>query len=207
MARILACTLLAVLPAACATAPPRPASPPPTPPGVFPILHAVPPVPHENLAKGVLREDLEVRTTNWSPTPAVITDGTSPEIVLGPKTRLSFAGDAQGNTGWKVDNFLLVEAVGRDGKVLARFVIGFTEPVYRGAEMLDAVGQNSFHFGPRSPRFDMKLPRGVPLKLHVSALDYGAEGSVSDLYLVVEETENESIFDLRDDAEEAGFGL
>jgi hypothetical protein len=170
----------------------------PSPPGIFPILQAVGPTPTGALLKVARREDIEVRPTNFEVTPAVVATGVSPPFVLGPQTRVSFAGDAAGTKGWRVDNVLLVEVLDTEDKVLDAFVIGFlTGRVYQGHELLENVGAWSPNFDPRSPDLSLRLPRGERIKLRVTALDNGNVGSVSDLFLVIEETKMEH-HDLRD---------
>ncbi|MDF1562978.1 MAG: hypothetical protein P1V51_08030 [Deltaproteobacteria bacterium] len=172
---------------------------PATPPGGFPILSAVPTTATETLMKIEKREDIEIRPTNFEMVPAVVAKGESPVFVLGPRSRASFAGDEAGTAPWKVDNVILVEVLDEAGKIIDTFVTGFlTGRMYQGNEMLENLGEWSPNFEARTPDLSLRLPREQRLKLQVTALDNGNAGSVTDLFLIIEEVE-EAKDELRDE--------
>ncbi len=172
---------------------------PATPPGAFQILQAVPTTATEGLMKMQRREDIEIRPTHFEMIPAVVAEGESPFIVLGPLTRSSFAGDEAGTQEWRVDNVILVEIYDEGGQRIDSFVTGFlTGRIYRGSELLENVGEWSPKFAARTPDLSLRLPREKKIKLKVTALDNGNAGSVTDLFLILEETKR-SKDDLRDE--------
>ena len=131
------------------------------------------------------REDVEVDTRNFERTPRVVALGETPVFRLeGARARLF--GDAAGTQGWSVDNFVLLEVLAENGKVLHRAAVGFSEPVMIGAERIDNVGKMSFTFEPGEVNLTPILPENEPFKLRATALDYYGVGKVSDVFLVLD---------------------
>lgn len=187
--------------ASCATiidrAPPEPEYPPTT--GAFKLLEAVDAIPSEQLAEESPREDLIVRTMTGSPTPSEITSGESAELVISQGMRATLAGDAEGTEQWSVNNLVLFEVL-VEGEVVDRFGIGFFEPLLMGSEMIEAVGEYSPRFDPKTPTITQRLPVDVPFMLRATALDYRSLGEVTSLWIIIEEIDDEPTYrELRDD--------
>ncbi len=193
--------MIAFLPTSCANtlgrAQQKPAHSPT--PGSFKLFEGVDGVPSEVLAEQSPREDLNVRTVTGSSTPSEITSGETTELVISSKMRVSLSGDSKGQEGWSVNNLVLLEVLVED-KVIDRFGVGFFEPIYAGAEMIEAVGDYSPNFGPRSPTITHRLPLDTPFVVRATALDYRNLGSVTSLWLIIEESQEALDFkELRDD--------
>lgn len=177
---------------------PPPQGPPPTPPGAFQLLAETGPFPTEVLRTGDRREDLEIRPTNFDLVPSVVATGESPELVIGPNTRVSLAGDAEGKTGWNVDNVLFFEMKNKQGQIINRFAVGFvTGQLYMGPELIDNVGSWSPRHAPKTPDLSPRFPSGKPVTVSVTVLDNGNAGGVSDVFLILEER-TESTPELRE---------
>jgi hypothetical protein len=131
------------------------------------------------------RQDVEIDTRDFERTPRVVALGESPLFRLeGSQARLF--GDAAGTLGWSVDNFVLIEVLAENGKVLHRAAVGFTEPVSIGAERIDNLGKMSFTFEAGEVNLTPLLPESEPFKLRATALDYYGVGKVTDLFLVLD---------------------
>ena len=131
------------------------------------------------------RQDVEIETRDFERTPRVVATGESPLFRLdGSRARLF--GDAAGTLGWSVDNFVLIEVIAENGKVLHRAAVGFTEPVSIGAERIDNLGKMSFTFEAGEVNLTPLLPESEPFKLRATALDYYGVGRVTDLFLVLD---------------------
>jgi hypothetical protein len=201
MRRLMLLLALFLLPFGCATFPTgsaEPVGPPPTP-GAYALFDEVPPIPSEILAEREQREDLHIRTMTGHPIPAVIATAETPPLVVAPGMRVSLAGDAHGTMGWSVNNFVLFEVL-VEGEIVDRFTVGYHEPVHRDAEMVESVGTYSLNFDARSPIISQRLPTNRPFVLRATALDYRTAGSVTEVWLLVEEDDGASEYrDLRDD--------
>jgi hypothetical protein len=129
-----------------------------------------------------LREDVEVDASEGERTPRVVATGQTPPLRLeGSRARLY--GDAKGELGFSVDNFLLLEVLDTQGKVVRRAVVGFTEGVHIGKEQVDSLGRHAFSFEAGEVDVTGLLPESEPFQLRATALDYWGVGRVSDLYL------------------------
>lgn len=143
------------------------------------------------------REDVEVDTRDFERIPHVVATGETPLIRLdGARARLF--GDAEGTRGWSVDNFVLLEVLDEQGRLIRRASAGFAQTVQIGADHVDNVGPMSFTFEPGEVDLTSMLPDSAPFKVRATALDVGGVGRVSDLYLVLGYPEREAGDDLRD---------
>jgi hypothetical protein len=131
-----------------------------------------------------LRQDLEIDTHDHERTPHVVATGETPLLALEGRTARLY-GNAEGTTGFSVDNFLLIEVIADSGKVLDRVVIGFTEGVMAGSERIDNLGRQAFNFEGGEINLTPRLPDRQPFKLRATALDYFGVGRVSDVYLLL----------------------
>ena len=130
------------------------------------------------------RKDLEIDTRDYDRTPRVVATGETPLLTAqGLSARLY--GDEQGTTGWSVDNFLLIEVVAENGKVIDRVSVGFTDTVMMGNETLDNLGRRAFNFEPGEINLTPRLPEKGTFKLRATALDYFGIGRVSDVFVVL----------------------
>lgn len=130
------------------------------------------------------RKDLEIDTRDYDRTPRVVATGETPLLsAQGLSARLY--GDEAGTTGWSVDNFLLIEVVAENGKVIDRVSVGFTDTVMMGNETLDNLGRRAFNFEPGEINLTPRLPEKGAFKLRATALDYFGIGRVSDVFVVL----------------------
>jgi len=138
----------------------------------------------ETTAITELRNDLEIDTRDHDRTPHVVASGETPMISMDGRVARLY-GDAEGTKGWSVDNFLLLEVLADNGRVLDRVVIGFTDGVMAGNERIDNLGRQAFNFEPGEINLTPRLPERQPFKLRATALDYFGVGRVSDVFVVL----------------------
>ena len=142
------------------------------------------------------RVDIEVDTRDFDRQPRVVAVGETPLLELkGARARLY--GDAERQSGWSVDNFILFEVLDDKGALLSRGNAGFAQGVKGGTEHIDNLGQMSISFGPGEIDVTRLLPEGKPFRVRATALDVGGVGRVSDVWLVLEYPEGRSDDDLR----------
>lgn len=106
-------------------------------------------------------------------------------LVVPPGAGLVLAGDESGSAPWSVDNCFLFEVFGATGERLSTFFAGDT---LGSAVMVD--GTSIERLGPgridlpalRLP--DGAIPAATPVRLRVTALDYGGHGHASGVFLV-----------------------
>jgi len=129
------------------------------------------------------RTDLYVNVETGEPIPAVVAKN---EVAAfnrqGGTVRLY--GDAAGNEGWSVDNFVLIEVVNAQGVVVSRVAIGYQLGLSRG-ERVETLGQNKFSFGPGEVEISSIIPPHETVTLVVTALDSGGVGRVTNLYAII----------------------
>jgi hypothetical protein len=130
------------------------------------------------------RTDLLVTVESGEPVPSVVAVGETPALNRQGGT-LRLYGDAEGKQGWSVDNFVLLEVVSKKGEVLHRAAIGFQQGCSRGSEVIDALGQMKFAFGPGEIELSNMLPADEQVTVKATALDTGGVGKVSDLYMIL----------------------
>jgi len=147
-------------------------------PTAIKLVSNVPSQPSE-VFKDASELAFEVATTEFDRTPYRVAETFVGTITVPIGARVGLAGDAAGTMPFSIDNFLFFE-IGEH-----RFLIGFTEPVFYQGQLIEQIGPAAFTFEPGSidltPYFDL----GEPTSIRVLALDYGAVGHVSDLFLVV----------------------
>lgn len=119
-----------------------------------------------------------VAPQNWDPIPYHVTKPFTTTITARPGQRFLLAGDAAGKKGWTVDNFLLVEIHSAPGT--QRLVVGNTN-----GSPVEYEGRRLTQVSPDSLDLSKYLPANVPVRLTVSALDFGGRGGISDLFLIV----------------------
>lgn len=130
------------------------------------------------------RKDLEIDTRDYDRTPRVVATGETPLMTAqGLSARLY--GDEAGTQGWSVDNFLLIEVVAENGRVIDRVSVGFTDTVLMGNETIDNLGRRAFNFEPGEINLTPRLPEKGTFKLRATALDYFGIGRVSDVFVVL----------------------
>jgi hypothetical protein len=129
-------------------------------------------------------QELSIGTTTWDKTPYHLANPYFGTVTVQPGQKCFLAGDSAGQTGWKVDNFLLFEI--QTGMETKRLICGAAEPVYYNGERVQQVGSNKFDFNPGEIDLTGYFPQGVPVELKVSALDYGGSGYVSNVYLIIQ---------------------
>jgi hypothetical protein len=168
--------LLALLALGCAHAPARASSPPR---GVRLLSETA---ELETSRRAERREDLEVETTDFDRTPRVVATGETALLSTdGQDARLY--GDEAGTAGFSVDNCVLLEVVGADGRVLRQVVIGSVPGLSQGRNRIDSLGPSAFSFGPGELRLTPLLPESGLFRLRATALDYGGAGRVSDVFV------------------------
>jgi hypothetical protein len=138
----------------------------------------------ETTAITELRNDLEIDTRDHDRTPHVVATGETPMMSMDGRVARLY-GDAEGTKGWSVDNFLLVEVLADNGRVLDRVVVGFTDGVMSGNERIDNLGRQAFNFEAGEINLTPRLPERQPFKLRATALDYFGVGRVSDVFVVM----------------------
>ncbi|MDX2013952.1 MAG: hypothetical protein SFW67_27390 [Myxococcaceae bacterium] len=143
-----------------------------------------------------LRADLEVDTRDFDRTPHVVASGETPPFSPeGVDVRLY--GDEAGTQGFQVDNFILLEVVGPDGKVLRAAIVGFSDPVSQGKETLDNLGRRAFAFEPGELNLTPLLPERGLVRVRATVLDYYGVGRVTDVFIRLEPRTGGAPDDLR----------
>lgn len=140
--------------------------------------------PQETATFDKVRDDVEVDTEEGERTPRVVTFGETP-VLRRDGQRAQLYGDAQGKLGFSVDNFMLLEVLDAQNAVKHRAVVGFTDSVHMGKELVDNVGRRAFSFEPGEVDVTELLPESEPFRLRVTVLDSWGVGRVSDVYLVL----------------------
>jgi len=132
-----------------------------------------------------LRKDLEIDTRDFDRTPHVVATGETPLFSAeGADVRLY--GDEAASKGFSVDNLILIEVLGADGKVLRSAVIGYSDPVSQGRETIDNLGRQAFSFDAGELNLAPLLPERGSFRVRATVLDYFGVGKVSDVFLRVE---------------------
>ncbi|MCE9667415.1 hypothetical protein LY474_06265 [Myxococcus stipitatus] len=172
----------------------RPPAPPAAAPRAIRLLMDTP--AQETLTFDRVREDVEVDTTEGERTPRVVTFGETPLLRLeGQRARLY--GDAKATLGIGVDNFILLEVLDGKGQVKRRGVVGFTDNVHMGLELVDNVGRSAFTFEPGEVDITELLPESEPFQLRATVLDSWGVGRVSDVYVVFSAPQRAPVDELR----------
>jgi hypothetical protein len=147
------------------------------------IIHHVPSQDSDNF-KMNLRKDLKMDTWLFDKIPYHMT-WTSNKVILKSRKRIKLAGDPQGRMPWEVDNFLLLEIIDSSGVILKRVVIGYHDEVSADGKVLEKIGPQSLSFSAGSIDVTHLFPINQQVTLKASAMDYGYEGKVSDIFLII----------------------
>lgn len=132
-----------------------------------------------------LRKDLEVDTRDFDRTPHVVATGETPLFSAeGADVRLY--GDEAASKGFSVDNIILLEVLGADGKVLRSAVVGYSDPVSQGRETIDNLGRQAFAFEAGELNLAPLMPEHGSVRLRATVLDYFGIGRVTDVFVRVE---------------------
>ncbi len=144
------------------------------------------------------RDDVEVDTRDFERIPRIVAQVETDLLELqGARARLY--GNAEGTSGWSVDNFVLFEVVDETGRVLSRGNAGFVQGLKVGTEHIDNLGRMAFSFEPGEIDLTRLLPEGRPFRVRATALDIGGVGRVSELWMVLEHVARGDRDDLRED--------
>jgi hypothetical protein len=143
-------------------------------------------VPQANSSafKKNLRSDLVVNTRSYDRTPYFMTTPSDHQLDLSRVDRACLAGDARGNAGISVDNFILFEVFETDGRFIKAATVGGHEGLTRNGQTVPELASGFNH---NACAVDLRnfLPSGRPFRLKTSAMDYGSVGSSSDVWLVI----------------------
>ncbi|AGC47596.1 putative lipoprotein [Myxococcus stipitatus DSM 14675] len=140
--------------------------------------------PQETATFDKVRDDLEVDTEEGERTPRVVTFGET-AVLRRDGQRARLYGDATGKLGFSVDNFMLLEVLDAQNTVKRRAIVGFTDSVHMGKELVDNLGRRAFSFEPGEIDITELLPESDPFRIRVTILDSWGVGRVSDVYLVL----------------------
>mgnify|MGYP001067284206 CR=1 FL=1 len=132
------------------------------------------------------RSDLVMHTSSWDRTPYFMTPPKEFELNFERIDRACLAGDAEGRTGLRIDNFLLLELFDPSGQAIGATTVGNHEGVSRNGQRLGQSGRGSHDFG--ACEVDLKgfLPVGRPFRLKATPMDYGGVGYASDFWLLLD---------------------
>lgn len=147
------------------------------------LLHDTP--EKETARLGELREDLEFDTKEQPREAHVVARGES-GLVESNGGRVRLFGDASATAGISVDNVILLEVLGADGKVTNRAAVGFTEGLIMGKERIDLLGRQAFNFEPGEVNLSSLVPEKGPWMLRATVLDNYGVGRVSDVFVVID---------------------
>ena len=128
------------------------------------------------------RDDVEIDTRDHDRTPKVVARG---ETALLPAEGLvvKLYGDEGAQKGFGVDNLILLEVLGENGKVVNRGAIGFSDLVMMGSERVDNIGRQAFNFEPGEVALTSLLPEHGFYRLRATVLDYYGIGRCTDVWL------------------------
>lgn len=142
-----------------------------------------------------LRPDLEIDTRDFDRTPHVVAKGETP-VFSSEGADVRLYGDEAGKTGFTVDNAILIEVLGVDGKVLRSALVGYCDTVTQGKETIDNLGRRAFAFEAGELNLASLVPERGSYRLRATVLDYFGVGKVSDVFVRVE-PQSSSSDDLR----------
>lgn len=132
-----------------------------------------------------LRPDLEIDTRDFDRTPHVVAKGET-ALFASEGADVRLYGDEAGSKGFTVDNAILLEVLGADGKVQRSALIGYCDTVSQGKETIDNLGRRAFAFEPGEINLASVLPERGSFRLRATVLDYFGVGKVSDVFVRVE---------------------
>ncbi len=142
-------------------------------------------IPRQSSAnfKSNVYDPVSITTSTWDKVPYHLTDQYEGTIAVEENQKVILAGDSEGKDSWYIDNFILFE-INSPG-INKRFIIGSVEPVEYNGIKVPQLEPSGFTFSPDSFDLTSEFPKGVPVDIRISALDYGGTGGVSDLYLII----------------------
>lgn len=146
------------------------------------VFHAVP-NQNSNAFKANRENNLAVDTRTWDRIPYYMAPSFRKELYVGQNQRCYLSGNESGSAGWSVDNFIFIEIHSQRGT--QRFVVGTVDPVSYKGRRVTQLGRKSFNFGATEIDLTQYIPKGTPVTISISALDYGGAGKVSNLFLIV----------------------
>jgi hypothetical protein len=142
-----------------------------------------------NRQRGDERQDIRMQTTQWEQVPRILRTVTLPVRTQSTPHRVTLAGDAEATKPITVDNFILFEVFDEQDQRIASAIVGYVIDC-SGPVLLD--GSPTEEIGPKAYRIEAGvidlsplLPTGRPFVLRATALDYGGDAYVSDVYLIV----------------------
>lgn len=147
------------------------------------LLHDTPEKETATLTE--LREDLEFDTKEQPREAHVVARGET-GLLESNGGRVRLFGDQKGTLGISVDNVVLLEVLGADGKVLNQVAVGFTQGIIAGKERIDLLGRQAFNFEPGEVNLTDKVPERGPWKLRATVLDNYGVGRCSDVWVIVD---------------------
>lgn len=147
------------------------------------LLHDTP--ERETAKSTELREDLEFDTKEQPREAHVVARGET-GLMESNGGRVRLFGDQKGTLGISVDNVVLLEVLGSDGKVLNQAAVGFTEGLIMGKERIDLLGRQAFNFEPGEVNLSSLVPERGPWKLRATVLDNYGVGRCTDIWVVVD---------------------
>ncbi len=122
--------------------------------------------------------------TDQERTPRVVATGDSP-MLSADGADVWLAGDEAGTQGFEVDNAILIEVYGDDGKRINRAAVGYLNGLSEGAESIDLLSRRAFRFEANEVNLRALLPETGFFRIHASVLDTGGVGRVSDVFLII----------------------
>ena len=122
--------------------------------------------------------------TDQERTPRVVAVGDSP-LISAEGADVWLAGDEAGTAGFEVDNAILLEVYGDDGKRVSRAAVGYLNGLSDGKESIDLLSRRAFRFEANEVNLRALLPESGYFRIHASVLDTGGVGRVSDVFLVI----------------------
>jgi len=122
--------------------------------------------------------------TDQERTPRVVAMGDSP-LMSADGVDVWLAGDEAGTQGFEVDNAILLEIYGDDGKRINRAAIGYLNGLADGHESIDLLSRRAFRFEANEVNLRALLPESGFFRIHATVLDIGGVGRVSDVFLII----------------------
>ena len=130
-----------------------------------------------------LAQQLEA-DTDQERTPHIVAVGETP-LLPAEGVDVWLAGDEAGTQGFEVDNCILLEVLGDDGKRFNRAAIGYLNGLTEGKEVIDLLGRRAFRFEANEVNLATLIPERGRFRIRATVLDIGGVGKVSDVFLII----------------------
>lgn len=143
-----------------------------------------------------LAQQLEA-DTDQERTPHIVAVGETP-LLPADGVDVWLAGDEAGTQGFEVDNCILLEVLGDDGKRFNRAAIGYLNGLSEGKEVIDLLGRRAFRFEANEVNLATLIPERGRFRIRATVLDIGGVGKVSDVFLIITPRSTGSGDDLRE---------